>query len=65
VFGHPLYQLTEARDYLMNSLTEAGYHVWVVDDKYLLISWMKMSGGSRSGTAVRPPALSTNYRPQV
>lgn len=63
VFGYPLFQMTEARDYLFNTLVTSGFHVWVVDEKYLLISWIKTTGASRSG-AHRPPLL-TNYRPQV
>lgn len=62
VFGYPLFQLSEARDYLLHVLQTSGYMVWVVDEKYLMVSWMKTSGG-KSGT-YRPP-LVTNYRPQV
>jgi hypothetical protein len=62
VFGYPIFQLTEARDYLIHVLQTSGYLVWVVDEKYLLVSWMKTSG-TKSGT-YRPP-LVTNYRPQV
>lgn len=62
VFGHPLYRLAEARDYLILNLQEAGYQVWVVDEKYLLISWMKMISGGRN---TAKPTLTTNYRPQV
>jgi hypothetical protein len=61
VFGYPLFNVVEARDYLMKVLADGGYMVWVVDDKYLLISWMKVNGKSASH---RPPLL-TNYRPQV
>ena len=62
VFGYPIYQLTEAREYLLHTLQTSGYLVWVVDERYLLVSWLKTSN-SRSGT-YRPP-LVTNYRPQV
>jgi hypothetical protein len=62
VFGYPLYQLSEARDYLLHTLQSSGYQVWVVDEKYLLISWVKTSQG-KSGS-YRPPLI-TNYRPQV
>lgn len=62
VFGYPLFQLAEAREYLTTTLQTSGYWVWVVDEKYLLISWMKQTTG-RSGQ-YRPP-LVTNYRPQV
>ena len=61
MWGYPIYQLGEARDYLMKELTEAGYQVWVVNEKYLMISWMKMM---KQGTPQRP-VLTTNYRPQV
>jgi len=61
VFGYPLFKLSEARDYIMKVLTEGGYLAWVVDEKYILISWMKVNGKSASH---RPPLL-TNYRPQV
>jgi hypothetical protein len=61
VFGYPIFQLSEARDYLIHVLQTSGYQVWVVDEKYLFVSWMKTSGRS---TTYRPP-LVTNYRPQV
>lgn len=59
VFGYPLFQLTEAREYLMKTLGETGFMVWPVDGKYLLISWLKTAQGKLSH---RPP-LMTNYRP--
>jgi hypothetical protein len=62
VFGYPLYQLTEARDYLTKTLQEAGFMVWSVDDKYLLVSWVKQQQ-QKTGT-YRPPLL-TNYRPMT
>ena len=62
VFGYPLFQLSEAREYLTKTLQTSGYLVWVVDEKYLFVSWMK-STGNKSAT-YRPP-LVTNYRPQV
>jgi hypothetical protein len=62
VFGYPLYQLSEAREYLMQTLQSSGYQVWIVDEKYLLISWVKTSQG-KSGS-YRPPLI-TNYRPMV
>jgi hypothetical protein len=62
VFGYPLFQMAEAREYIMNILSQGGYMVWVIDDKYLLISWLKTAGGKLSQH--RPPLL-TNYRPQV
>jgi hypothetical protein len=62
VFGYPLFQLSEAREYLLQTLQTSGYLVWVVDEKYLMVSWMKQAGG-RNPT-YRPP-LVTNYRPQV
>jgi len=61
VFGYPLFQLAEAREYLLATLQASGYLVWVVDDRYLMVSWMKTTG--RAST-YRPP-LVTNYRPQV
>lgn len=62
VFGYPLFQLTEAREYLTTCLQTSGYWVWVVDEKYLLVSWMKHATGRSAN--YRPP-LVTNYRPQV
>jgi hypothetical protein len=62
VFGYPLYQLSEAREYLMKTLQTSGYMVWIVDEKYLFVSWMKTSGTKQN--SYRPP-LVTNYRPQV
>lgn len=62
VFGYPIFQLVEAREYLLKTLQASGYLVWVVDEKYLFVSWMKTSGGR---TATYRPPLMTNYRPQV
>lgn len=62
VFGYPLFQLSEARDYLLHVLQTSGYLVWVVDEKYLFVSWMKTANGKNGN--YRPP-LVTNYRPQV
>ncbi len=62
VFGYPLFQLSEAREYLLHVLQTSGYMVWVVDEKYLMVSWLKTSGGKNA--TYRPP-LVTNYRPQV
>jgi hypothetical protein len=62
VFGYPLFQLAEAREYLIKTLGESGFMVWAIDDKYLLISWLKTAQGKLSH---RPPLLTTNYRPQV
>ena len=61
VFGYPLYQLAEARDYLLKTLGESGFLVWPVNEKYLLVSWVKQV--SKFGTH-RPPLIA-NYRPQV
>lgn len=61
VFGYPLFQLSEAREYLLHVLQTSGYLVWVVDEKYLFVSWMKTTS---RGSNYRPP-LVTNYRPQV
>ena len=62
VFGYPIFQLSEARDYLLHTLTTSGFLVWVVEEKYLLISWVKTQQG-KSGT-YRPPIV-TNYRPMT
>jgi hypothetical protein len=64
VFGYPIYQLSEARDYLLKTLQTQGFLVWVVDEKYLLVSWMKTANRTAGGS-YRPPAMSTNYRPAV
>lgn len=61
VFGYPLYTLTEAMDFLVKEYAKAGYWVWVVDQKYLLISWMKPVKTRDLGK----PILATNYRPQI
>ena len=59
VFGYPLFKLTEARDYLLETLSQSGFGVWPVNNDYLLITWAKqqMNRGR--------PSLLTNYRPQV
>ena len=61
VFGYPLFQVSEAREYLTKTLMESGFLVWPVnDDKYLLVSWLR----TQQRAAHRPPLLTT-YRPQV
>jgi hypothetical protein len=63
VFGYPIFQLSEAREYLFKTLEESGFLVWVIDEKYLLISWVKRTAGGTK--ASYRPQLTTNYRPQV
>lgn len=59
VFGYPLYQMSEARDYLMKTLQTSGYLVWIVDAKYMFVSWVKTPS-----TSTKPRSqLTTNYRP--
>jgi hypothetical protein len=61
VFGYPLFSLKEALEYLVGEFSKAGYWVWIVESKYLFISWVK-AVKSRDGGK---PILTTNYRPQV
>lgn len=61
VFGYPLFKLSEALEFLTKEYSAAGYWVWVVDAKYLFISWMKATKTRDTGK----PLLATNYRPQV
>lgn len=61
VFGYPLYSLKEALDFLVSEFAKAGYWVWVVDQKYLFISWIKPVKTKDLGK----PILATNYRPQI
>ncbi len=61
VFGYPLYALSEALEFLVKEYFAAGYWVWVVDQKYLLISWIKPVKTKDLGK----PILATNYRPMV
>jgi hypothetical protein len=61
VFGYPLFSLKEAIQYLVAEFAKAGYWVWVVEEKYLFISWMKPVKTKDLGK----PMLATNYRPMV
>jgi hypothetical protein len=61
VFGYPLYTMSEALEFLVKTYMAAGYWVWIVENKYLLISWMKPVKTKDIGK----PMLATNYRPQV
>ena len=61
VFGYPLFKVSDALEFLVKEYSAAGYWVWVVDTKYLLISWMKPVKTRDLGK----PILATNYRPQV
>ena len=61
VFGYPLFSLKEALDHLVAEFSKAGYWVWVVEQKNLLISWVKPVK-TRDGNK---QILATNYRPQI
>jgi hypothetical protein len=61
VFGYPLFTLKEAIDFLYGEFSSAGYWVWIVEGKYLVISWLKPVKTRDLGR----PILATNYRPQV
>jgi len=61
VFGYPLFSLKEALEFLVTEFARAGYWVWIVDAKFLFISWMKPVKTKDLGK----PILATNYRPQV
>lgn len=61
VFGYPLFSLKEAVQFLVSEFGKAGYWVWLVDEKYLFISWLK----PMKTRDVGKPILATNYRPMV
>jgi hypothetical protein len=61
VFGYPLFNHKDAINYLLNEFLKAGFWVWNVEEKYLLISWLKPIKSRDLGK----PILTTNYRPQV
>ena len=61
VFGYPLFNFKDAINYLLGELLKAGFLVWNVDEKYLLISWLEPIKTRDLGK----PMLVTNYRPQV
>jgi hypothetical protein len=61
VFGYPLFSLAEALEYLTQTLSKAGYWVWIVETKFLMISWLKPVKTKDLGK----PILATNYRPMV
>ena len=37
VFGYPLFSLSEAMEFLMTSYSKAGYWIWIIENKYLMI----------------------------
>ena len=61
VFGYPLFNYKDAIDHLMGELLKAGFWVWNVEEKYLLISWLKPVRSRDLGK----PILTTNYRPMA
>jgi hypothetical protein len=61
VFGYPLFSLKEALDHLVAEFSKEGYWVWVVEQKNLLISWIKPVKTRDGNRAI----LATNYRPQI
>lgn len=60
VFGYPIYKISEAREYLMDTLQKSGFLAWPVNENYLLVSWVRQTPSKN--TSHRPP-LVTNYRP--
>lgn len=67
VFGYPLYNLSEAVEYVKETLEEQGYQVWIVHPgDTLFISWMKPPKGGQ-GAARRGvvPVREASYRPFV
>jgi len=61
VFGYPLFNFKDAVNYLLNELLKAGFWVWHVEEKYLLISWLRPVKTRDLGKTI----LTTNYRPQA
>lgn len=61
VFGYPLFDLKDAFEFLVREYSKAGYWVWIVENKFMFISWLKPARGRDGGR----PLLMTNYRPQV
>lgn len=61
VFGYPLFSLKEAKEFLVSEFSKAGYWIWIVEDNYLFISWIKPMKTKDLGK----PILATNYRPMV
>lgn len=61
VFGYPLFSLKDATTFLVNEFINAGYWAWVVDTKFLFISWLKPVKTKDMGKTI----LTTNYRPQI
>ena len=61
VFGYPLFSLSDALEFLVKEFSKAGYWVWIVESKCLMISWIKPVKTRDGGK----PILATNYRPQV
>ena len=53
--------LKEAIEFLYREFSTAGYWVWVVEAKYLVISWLKPVKTRDLGK----PILATNYRPMA
>jgi hypothetical protein len=61
VFGYPLFKVSDAAQFLVAEFSRAGYWVWVVEQKYLVISWIKPVKTRDAGRNI----LATNYRPMV
>jgi hypothetical protein len=61
VFGYPLFSIQEASEFLIREYSKAGYWVWLVEEKYLVISWLKPVKSRDLGR----PILTTNYRPMI
>jgi hypothetical protein len=60
IIGVPLYNVTDLRNYIINSLKRNGFHIVYIDPNWLYISWAKEDRGKV--TKPTKPKKQKNYK---
>ena len=68
IIGVPLYNVSDLRNYIINSLKRNGFHIVYIDPNWLYISWAKEDRGKVTKNPTKPKKqknykLIDEYRP--
>ena len=68
IFGMPLYDIQELREYVINSLTNNGFKILYIDPNWLFIHWdikgakVLITNGAKDNNRKKLPDATKNYR---
>tara|TARA_B110000285_G_C14600264_1_gene370347 strand:- start:112 stop:540 length:429 start_codon:yes stop_codon:yes gene_type:complete len=54
IIGVPLYNVSDLRNYIINSLKRNGFHIVYIDPNWLYISWSKEDRGKPDKKSMKP-----------